>query len=113
MIRGSVTVETLPADVSIPQVFEKATREGRGKDRERGAQDRYRDRINRTLTIWLSLRGNSGGGDDCRRDHSLKQGQSRRRIAASHGIINWGGTRQRRASEVVPIDAGEGNQEAN
>jgi hypothetical protein len=76
-------------------------------------QGRYRDRINRTLTIWLSLRGNSGGGDDCRRDHSLKQGQSRRRIAASHGIINWGGTRQRRASEVVPIDAGEGNQEAN
>jgi hypothetical protein len=43
--------------------------------------------ITRTLTIWLSLRGNSGGGDDCCRNHGLKQGQSRRGIAASHGIV--------------------------
>ncbi len=35
MIRGSVTVETLPVDVSIPQVFEKATRECKGKDWEK------------------------------------------------------------------------------
>jgi hypothetical protein len=62
--------------------------------------------ITRTLTIWLSLRSNGGGGDDCCRDHSPKQGQSRSRIAGSHGIVNTEEVVRKRASEVVPIGAG-------
>jgi hypothetical protein len=99
MIRGSVTVETLPADVSIPQVVVKAAR---AKTGERGAPERIRNYSE--LTIWLSLRDNGGGSDDCCRDHSPKQCQSRGRIAASHGIVEE--AVRKRASEVVPIGAG-------
>jgi hypothetical protein len=64
--------------------------------------------IAQTLTIWLSLWGNSGSGDDCCGDHSPKQGQSRSRNTASHGfpkeaVRKW-------ASEVVPIGAGRGTK---
>jgi len=45
-IRGSVTVETLPVDVSIPQVFEKTTRECRDKDWETGAPEQIRNYSN-------------------------------------------------------------------
>ena len=54
----------------------------------------------------MSLRGNSGGGEDCCRDHSPKQGQSRSRITGSHGIVKE--AVRKWASEVVPI--GEGRE---
>lgn len=60
--------------------------------------------ISRTLTIWLSLRGNSGGGYDRCRDHSPKQGQSGSRSAPSHGIVKE--AVRKWASEVVPIGTG-------
>ncbi len=47
--------------------------------------------VTQTLTIWLRLWDNSGGGDDCCRGHSLKEGQSRRGIAGSHKIVKRGG----------------------
>jgi hypothetical protein len=64
MIRGNVTVETLPVDVSIPCQYGNAKAKGGKEDSE----SQYK--ITRALTIWLSLRDNSGGGDDCCRNHS-------------------------------------------
>jgi hypothetical protein len=63
MIRGSVTVETLPVDVSMHKSLKKR-QEMQGQRLGKNEPQR-RCRITQTLTIWLSLRDNSGGGDDC------------------------------------------------
>jgi len=98
MIRGTVTVETLPVDESTPQVLENQHENARQRLGKGDSQSRYGTR---TLTIRLSLRGESGCGDDCCRGHRPKKGQSSSRIT-SHGV-NRGGGQGIAASEVVPI----------
>lgn len=98
-ITGTVSEETLPVDVSIRQVSEK-----KHGNAMQGMGEESQYKFTRALTIWLSLHGNSGGGDDCRRSDSRKEGQSRTRNADSHGRSGGG-----RASEVVTIKCREGN----